>query len=140
MLKGFDHVTITVADLERSVKFYRDILGLEVAGMLEQDEGNFKLVYLKVGGDIVLELFHFTEKGKSLPTTKDIDIGIKHIGFKVENVDVVTRRLKEKNVKFTLEPLDAVGGVRIAFFKDPDGVLLEILEGELELEPFKLNK
>ncbi|MFW5992033.1 MAG: VOC family protein [Halanaerobiaceae bacterium] len=138
MIKDFDHVTITVSDLERSVQFYRDILGLKVAGMLEQNDGNFKLVYLKAG-DTLLELFYFTEKGDPLPGTEDIDIGIKHFGFKVESVDEVTRKLKEQDVEFTLEPLDATGGVRIAFFKDPDGVLLEIVEGELELKPYNLQ-
>jgi lactoylglutathione lyase len=137
MLKKFDHVTITVEDLERSVEFYRDILGLEVAGMLEQDEGNFKLVYLR-SGDVMIELFNFTEKGKAPGEQKDIDFGLKHFGFKVDSVDEVTRKLKEQGVEFVLEPLDATGGVRIAFFKDPDGVLLEIVEGELELNPYKL--
>ncbi len=137
MLKQFDHVTITVKDLKRTVEFYRDILGLEVAGMLEQNDGDFKLVYLK-SGDIMIEVFNFAEKGKTIGEVKDIDFGIKHFGFKVDSVNEVTRKLKEYNVEFTLEPLDAEGGVRIAFFKDPDGVLVEIVEGELDLKPYNL--
>ncbi|MFW5995902.1 MAG: VOC family protein, partial [Halanaerobiaceae bacterium] len=64
----------------------------------------------------------------------DQDPGIKHFGFKVEDIDDVTRRLKEEEVKFTLDPLDAEGDVRIAFFQDPDGVLIELVEGSLNLK------
>ncbi|MFW5987912.1 MAG: VOC family protein [bacterium] len=133
MLKDFDHVTITVSDLKESIKFYRDILGLEVMGMLEQNDGDFKLVYFKAGSSVI-EMFHFSEKGKAILENDDHDLGIKHFGFKVDSVDQVTKTLKEKGVEFTLEPLDATGGVRIAFFKDPDGVLIEIVEGTLELK------
>lgn len=62
----------------------------------------------------------------------DLQAGLRHIAFKVNNVDEITVRLKQANVEFTLDPLDAVGGVRIAFFKDPDGVLLEIVQNELQ--------
>lgn len=133
MLKGFDHVTITVSDLKRSVEFYRDLLGLEVMGMLEQNGGDFKLVYFQAG-DAVIEMFHFAEEGTPVPESDDQDPGIKHFGFKVEDIDDVTRRLKEEGVEFTLDPLDAEGDVRIAFFQDPDGVLIELVEGSLNLK------
>jgi len=140
MIKGFDHVTITVSDLKRSIHFYRDILGLKVRGMLTQNEGKFKLVYVDAG-NAVIELFHFEgEEGQPLSETKNQDIGIKHFGFKVDNVDEFVKHLKENNVEITLEPFDATGGVRIAFFKDPDGVLLEAVQGELALLPFKEGK
>lgn len=136
MIKAFDHVTITVSDLERSVDFYQRILGLEVMGMLEQNGGNFKIVYLDAGGAII-ELFHFKQGGQPLPEVKDSDIGIKHIGFRVDNVDEVVKKLKEAGIRFTLEPFDATGGVRIAFFKDPDGILIELVQGELKLLPYE---
>ncbi len=44
MIKAFDHVTITVSDLERSIDFYQCVLGFK--GMLEQNGGDFKIVYL----------------------------------------------------------------------------------------------
>jgi catechol 2,3-dioxygenase-like lactoylglutathione lyase family enzyme len=61
----------------------------------------------------------------------DLQTGFRHIGFKARDVDTTTARLKQADVPFTLDPLDATGGVRIAFFKDPDGTLLEIVQGEL---------
>ena len=136
MIKAFEHVTITVSDLERSIDFYQRVLGFKVLGMLEQNGGDFKIVYLDAGG-ATIELFHFKEKGRPLTEAKDLDIGIKHIGFKVDNVDEAVKKLKETGVRFTLEPFDATGGVRIAFFKDPDGILIELIQGELELLPYK---
>jgi len=132
---NFDHLAITVSDLEKSVEFYRDILGFRVLGKLVQDNGNFVIVYLDMG-DKVLELFNFTEKGKYLTTQNDKDMGIKHFAFKVKSVDQAFKYLREKGVEFTMEPNNAVGGVRIAFFKDPDNILIEIIEGELNLETY----
>lgn len=136
MIKAFDHVTITVSDLKRSVDFYQHILGLKVMGVLKQNGGDLKIVYLNAGG-ATIELFNFKEKGKPLTETKDLDIGIKHIGFKVDDIDKVVKKLKEANVKFTMEPFDATGRVRIAFFKDPDGILIELVQGELKLLPYE---
>ncbi|RAO99716.1 hypothetical protein PW5551_01390 [Petrotoga sp. 9PW.55.5.1] len=132
---NFDHLAITVSDLERSIKFYRDILGFKVLGKLVQDNGNFIIVYIDMG-DKVLELFYFTEKGENTFSLKEKDIGIKHFAFKVESVDKTFNYLKEKGIEFTMEPTNAEGGVRIAFFKDPDDILIEIIEGKLTLENY----
>ena len=107
---NFDHLAITVSDLEKSVGFYRDILGFRVLGKLIQDNGNFVIVYLDMG-DKILELFNFTEKGKYLTTQNDKDMGIKHFAFKVKSVDQTFKYLREKGgaktpeevVKFLLE-------------------------------------
>jgi catechol 2,3-dioxygenase-like lactoylglutathione lyase family enzyme len=45
----FDHVAVTVHDMERSVGFYRDLLGFEVVGQLLLDDDTFKIVYLRPG-------------------------------------------------------------------------------------------
>jgi catechol 2,3-dioxygenase-like lactoylglutathione lyase family enzyme len=133
MIKSFDHFTITVTDMERSIKFYRDILGLPVLGKLVKEDGIF--VYLKLGTGMI-ELFEFNNKGKPYQVKELEDIGIQHLGLKVDSVDEVTERLKKEDVKFVVEPR-SVDGVRLAFFKDPDGIFLEIMEGELDLLPYE---
>jgi len=132
MINKFDHFTVTVTDMEQSVKFYRDTLGLEVLGKLVKENGIF--VYLKLG-EGMLELFEFDKKGEPYKQKDLEDIGIQHLGMTVDDVDEVTEELKAKDVNFLVEP-QSVDGVRLAFFEDPDGINIEIMEGELELQPY----
>ncbi|MFW6026861.1 MAG: VOC family protein [Candidatus Woesearchaeota archaeon] len=132
MIKGFDHFTITVSDMERSIEFYRDLLGLEVLGKLVKEKGVF--VYLKLG-EGMLEIFEFDKKGKDYQQKELEDIGIQHLGMTVADVDTVTKKLKKAGVNFLVEPR-SVDGVRLAFFEDPDGINIEIMQGELDLIPY----
>jgi catechol 2,3-dioxygenase-like lactoylglutathione lyase family enzyme len=56
-------------------------------------------------------------------------LGNRHLAFYVADVDAEAARLKQAGVEFTIEPQDATGDVRLAFFLDPDGTLLELLSG-----------
>lgn len=131
-----DHVAVTVLDMERSVRFYRDLLGFDVLGQLLLDEGTFKIVYLRSGGAHV-ELFafrdHDAEAAVGVPDTVG---GFKHVAFQTDDVDGIAARLQAAGVAFTLDPLDAAGGVRLAFFRDPDGNLLELVSGVPDLAPY----
>ena len=62
----------------------------------------------------------------------DLQRGFRHVGFKVDRSTRGPRLLKAAEVPFHLDPLDAEGGVRICFFYDPDGTLLELVEGDLQ--------
>ena len=59
----------------------------------------------------------------------DHQLGNRHLGFYVGDVDAEAERLREAGVEFTIEPQDATGQVRLAFFRDPDGTVLELLSG-----------
>ena len=56
-------------------------------------------------------------------------LGNRHLAFYVDDVDAVAARLRDAGAEFTIEPQDAVGDIRLAFFTDPDGTLLELLSG-----------
>jgi catechol 2,3-dioxygenase-like lactoylglutathione lyase family enzyme len=132
----FDHVAITVRDIERSVAFYRDLLGFDVLGQLFLNEGTFKIVYLRSGGACV-ELFEF--RGQAAETAvgvPDTVGGFKHLALQTDDVDGLAASLKAAGTVFTLDPLDAAGGVRLAFFRDPDGNLLELVSGLPNLAPY----
>jgi catechol 2,3-dioxygenase-like lactoylglutathione lyase family enzyme len=132
-LKGFQHVTISVSDINQSLAFYRDLLGFTVLGRLFY-RNNMGLVidFLDMGRSAILEIFSFSSPTKPSDwIPDDLQLGLRHFGFRVNNVDAVAARLKQAGVSFTLDPFDATGGVRIAFFKDPDGTLLEIVQGSL---------
>jgi catechol 2,3-dioxygenase-like lactoylglutathione lyase family enzyme len=129
----FQHVTVSVSDVDKSLAFYRDLLGFPVLGRLfYPNKVGLVIDFLDIGNNGILEIFSF--KAPTKPTEwipNDLQLGMRHSAYKVKSVDATTARLKDAGVEFTLEPLNATGGVRIAFFKDPDGTLLEIVEGEL---------
>jgi catechol 2,3-dioxygenase-like lactoylglutathione lyase family enzyme len=132
----FDHVAVTVHDMERSVDFYRDLLGFEVVGQLLLDDGTFKIVYLRSGG-AHLELFAFRKAAVATPVgVSDSVGGFKHLALQTSEVDAVAARLEAAGVTFTVEPMDAAGGVRLAFFRDPDGNLLELVSGVPDVAPY----
>jgi methylmalonyl-CoA epimerase len=132
----FDHVAITVQDMDRAVAFYRDLLGLEVLGQLFLEDGTIKLVFLRSGGGCV-ELFEYRDQDAATAVgVPDTVGGFKHLALQTDDVDGVAARLKAAGVAFTLEPLDAVGGVRLAFFRDPDGNLLELVSATPDLAPY----
>jgi len=132
----FDHVAITVQDMERSVRFYRDLLGFDVLGQLLLNEGSFKIVYLRSGGAHV-ELFEFRDhEAQTAVGVPDTVGGFKHLALQTDDVDGVAASLKAAGTEFTVEPLDAAGGVRLAFFRDPDGNLLELVSGVPDVAPY----
>lgn len=131
--KDFQHVTVSVSNVDRALAFYRDLLGFPVLGRLYYpNQVGLVIDFLDIGNNGILEIFSFkvpTQPTEWIPD--DLQLGMRHIAFKVQNVDTTAARLKAAGVEFTLEPTDATGGVRIAFFKDPDGTLLEIIQGDL---------
>ena len=131
-----DHIAITVQDLERSVAFYRDLLGFDVLGQRLLDDGSITLVFLRSKG-ACLELFEY--RGQDAHTATDVPNttgGYKHVALQTDDVDALAAKLKAAGVPFHLDPLDATGGVRLAFFRDPDGNELEIVSGTPNLAPY----
>jgi catechol 2,3-dioxygenase-like lactoylglutathione lyase family enzyme len=99
-------VEIAVRDLARAERFYGGLLGFA-------DE-RVRLV----GGT--------ADDGW---VDDDRQLGNRHLAFYVPDVDAEAARLREAGVEFTVEPQDATGDVRLAFFLDPDGTSLELLSG-----------
>lgn len=132
--QDFQHVTVSVGDVEKSLAFYRDLLGFPILGRLRYNNPvGLVIDFLDIGNNGILEIFSFT-RAQVKPTEwipDDLQLGMRHIAFQVKRVDATAERLRQAGVPFTLDPEDAHGGVRIAFFQDPDGTLLEIIEGNL---------
>jgi glyoxylase I family protein len=148
MFTGFHHANIIVSDLERSKRFYTEILGLQIAMETEIDEPEFaqgvgipgtkvRVVFLSVpNANTVIEMFEYVAPRKSKPIGNQAlpsDIGIGHLAFQVADIDAAYARLRDKNVAFLSNPVSLpashndVGGVRFCYFKDPDGILLELI-------------
>jgi catechol 2,3-dioxygenase-like lactoylglutathione lyase family enzyme len=120
------HVELGVANLERSVEFYSR-LGFPVRSTMDVDG---RRVAILGPGPAVLRLVEVGPDGRpSEWSTDDLQCGIRHFGMKVADVDGWASRLKAAGVPFAMEPFDAFGDVRIAFFFDPDGAYLELVQG-----------
>lgn len=120
-------VDVNVSDLDRSVDFYTRHLELPVINhpLLDDDEAWLD------GGPVVIRL-HRVDGKPSRWIADDLQLGFRHFGFSVAGLDERAELLHEAGVPFHLEPLDATGNVRITFFYDPDGVLLEFIQGHLD--------
>lgn len=129
MLVGFEHIGMSVSDLDRSVAFYRDLLGLTVKLRKTQRNGG-EVAFLEAGGG---QLEIMAAPAGAAPAT-DLAMGtagLRHITFAVDDVDETFRRLVASGVPPMEAPRDAYNTEmlrRIAFVRDPDGIAVELVE------------
>ncbi len=128
-----DHIGIAVKNLDETLKFYQEMLGLECVGTEVVEEQKVRVAFLPIG-DTEVELLESTEEDG--PIAKFIEKkgeGIQHLAFRVENIEEAIESMKEKGVKMIDEkPRYGAGGAKIAFChpKSTNGVLLELSERE----------
>jgi lactoylglutathione lyase len=119
------HTSITVKDLEESITFYRDVMGLELLRRREIPENKAVIVFLRdQESEAQIELTFWKEK-------VDWNEGdeLDHIAFAVRDMDEAIRKFKERKVEIAMEPYSLKGSTtKIAFIKDPNGIWLEIIE------------
>jgi methylmalonyl-CoA/ethylmalonyl-CoA epimerase len=128
MITKIDHTAITTRDLSQSLRFYTEILGFRETNRLDFPEQQMKLVYVEKEGSKI-ELFGYDKPVEMIvKKTKNPVVGFTHLALLVDNLNATVTELKQKGVKFDTEPMDAEGEVRIAFFKDSDGNVLELIE------------
>lgn len=126
MITGLAHAAINAADLERSLHFYRDILGLPVVEDLTLPTG-VRLVHLRVEEGATVELFGRPEPLAPIPALPQA--GLVHLALAVDDVDAAYAELRAKGVEFTGPPRPGLGQTRrLVFCKDPDGTLIEFVE------------
>ena len=125
MLGKQHHVAIICSDYAKAKAFYIDKLGFELIREVYRPEIGDYLRMLKQG-DTVLELFIKPDYPERVtdPEAK----GLRHLAFHVEDVDAAVAWLHARGIQ--TEPIreDKVNGGRFAFFKDPDGLPLEVHE------------
>ncbi len=141
MIRGIHHAAISTGNMERSLGFYRDLLGFEVVAdfgwptgfepanaILGLEDSAARAVMLKAGNAFI-ELFQFETP---TPTPGDpgrpvCDHGITHVCIDVTDVDSEYERLKKAGVKFHCPPQD-LGDSRVTYGRDPDGNVFELQE------------
>ncbi|MDA8344393.1 MAG: VOC family protein [Thermaerobacter sp.] len=117
------HTRIRVRDLERSVAFYRDVLGLEESGRSDSPMGN-KLAYLRdTASGYEIELC-FQPHNRPFEFPEDIF----HIAFEVSDLTATGDELQKRGIPFTDGPHVSANGSALAFIDDPDGYEIELLQ------------
>ena len=142
------HVGMTVSDLDRSVAFYRDILGFSCQGelrmtgpethaMFARPGCSARVAYLKGGQTLSgppVELIQFTSEEPEKQATDLFRTSISEICFQTDDIWAEYRRLAALGVEFLSEPqtfdftADGFGRSMAVYFRDPDGAILELMQ------------
>jgi catechol 2,3-dioxygenase-like lactoylglutathione lyase family enzyme len=133
MFKTIDHIGIMTNDLQQSVEFYTDVLGFSVYAKIEMGDAGFSAIFVEKNGSKI-ELMGY--RGTIPKRSEGIEIKLggssipinDHITFSVDDIGATVTELKEKGVEFSLEPMQLENGKKLASFKDPTGVLIELVE------------
>ena len=127
------HTMVRVTDLEQSLRFYRDALGLVELSRRDYSQGRFTLVYLAARGDeeAQVELTHNWD-----PEAYDGGRNFGHLAYAVDDIYAACQRLMDHGVTINRPPRDG----HMAFVRSPDNISIELLQrGEAlkAAEPWK---
>jgi len=145
MISGVHHVCVVVSDMERSLTFYRDLLGMEELMNLKYDadpvmmglpgtEPKQHLVMLSAGNTIVELIQYIEPRGKPFDRMP-CDFANMHIAFQVDDVSKVYREAAAKGIKsfhknpnFIAEDGGPLAGYGYVYFRGPDNEILEFIQ------------
>ena len=122
-VKKLLHTRMRVSDMEQTIRFYTEVLGLEVLERKTSPRGSH-LAFLKVpNSEELIELTSFPPSG---PVKVQEDLV--HLAFQVESLDDSIASLNAKGVKVTDGPMQTSSGSRFIFINAPDGYEIELIE------------
>lgn len=122
------HTMVRVADLDASLRFYRDALGLELVSQREYPQGKFTLAYLAAPGDHQAQVeLTFNWDAEDYGGARNFG----HIAFAVDDIYAACQRLQDHGVLINRPPRDG----RMAFVRSPDNISIELLQAGTPLPP-----
>ncbi|RLL51067.1 glyoxalase/bleomycin resistance/dioxygenase family protein [Mariprofundus sp. EBB-1] len=130
------HVALSVTDLDASIAFY-STLHFQPVYHWQADDDSARIVHLKQG-DLLLELFCFKNTSPAPLTSRDLAsdlprIGIKHFGLRVGDIHAALQQLQQLKLADNVQVMHGRTGIDYFFIKDPDGILLEIVQDDRQL-------
>ncbi len=117
------HTRYRVNDLERTVKFYRDVLGLDEIKRSKSPRGS-ELVFLGIPGDgAQIEICHF-------PASEPVKVqpDLTHLAYEVDSLDEFAKHLAHLGIKFSDGPTTSSSGTTFAFIDAPEGYEIELIQ------------
>jgi len=144
-ISGAHHHGFTVSDIEQSLKFYRDCLGLEVMRISERKNLpsydtiiGHKNIELKVAilchpkNEFVMELFQYINPAGTRRELDNYYVGASHVAFEVDDIDVQYQSLRDAGYGSINPPVDVVREgktvARAMYALDPDGISVEMFQ------------
>jgi catechol 2,3-dioxygenase-like lactoylglutathione lyase family enzyme len=142
MIRAIHHTAISTGDLERSLSFYRDLLGFREVDRFSWRRGSSivdavtglkdsaaKVALLRLENAFI-ELFEYESPRPKQgdPNRPVCDHGITHLCLEVTDIDAEYERLTEAGMVFHTKPVAGGRGVRATYGRDPDGNVIELLE------------
>jgi catechol 2,3-dioxygenase-like lactoylglutathione lyase family enzyme len=139
------HAGLTVRDLERSVAFYRDALGLEPVMEVQERRGGYwgrivgypnvdvRFVHVALpGDDRRLELVEYRNPPSRDDAGEPRDVGVTHVCFLVDDVASVAERARRAGAELYSDPVEVTEGPNAGglglYLRDPDGITVEIFQ------------
>ena len=134
------HTGIVVSDIDKSLYFYKDLLGFEIEkdnvesgkyidNFLGLKDVSVQTIKMSLNNEGMVELLHYKTHKEKPKETKINQIGCTHIAVTVEDLDKIHKRFKEEGIEFINPPrLSSDGFAKVAFCKDPDGFFIELVE------------
>jgi lactoylglutathione lyase len=127
------HTMVRVTDIDASLKFYRDALGLELLSRRDNEAGRYTLVFLAAPGDhgaqVELTYNWPDANGNSEQYAGGRNFG--HLAYAVDDIYAACKRLMEHGVTINRPPRDG----RMAFVRSPDNISIELLQAGAALAP-----
>lgn len=148
MFKNITHIGLTVSDINKSISFYKDILGLTYIGQLEMSGQETEKLFNKKDCKAIVAYLNAAEdhNGPSVELIQFVGCDIKReksdlfktsiseICFVVDDINKEYERMKALGVEFISEPQDfdftkdGFSKSKALYFKDPDGIILELMQ------------
>lgn len=126
MLKGVHHIAIICSDYPVSKAFYTELLGLKIIAEHYREERDSYKLDLHIADGCQIELFSFPNP-PARPNSPEAQ-GLRHLAFAVDSVEEAVQYLQSNKVEVEEIRVDEFTGKKFTFFKDPDGLPLEIYQ------------
>ncbi len=141
-IEAIRHTGIVVSDMARSVRFYRDLLGMEVWADFKDDSDYVRsvtevegahvwMIKLKAADGVSIELLQYISHPTDIrtPPTRACDVGVNHIALQVDDIDALHEKLTAEGIRFHAPPtVSGDGGAKVTYCRDPEGVIVELVE------------
>ena len=125
---SYDHVHLRSPDPDETARYYERMFGAKIVKSVMSN--GIERTDIELGGVMVF----IAQTPPDAPLAEKPEgsfVGLDHLGLRVKNIDAVCEELKAKGAEFTVEPKTIRPGVRIAFVRGPQNVLIEILDRDV---------